>query len=184
MNIEERMVGDVVVLSIRGDIKLGSAGGTPVADRVRSVLQQGHQRLVLDLAHVRYVDSAGLGELVEALSAARNRGGTVKLLHVTKRLNDLLALTRLLTVEDLRLHLDECQLDVFLDVNREHLSLVQTTLLEHALQFGAAVAHGRRGPGQPLARRSARRNLYPAAHKGRAKSIAIASGVLAGRMLV
>ena len=100
MNIEQRTIGDVVVLSIVGDIAMNGAGATRVADAVRTELQQGHDRLVLDLGHVRYVDSAGLGELVQALSAARNRGGAMKLLNVTKRLNDLLVVTKLLTVFD------------------------------------------------------------------------------------
>ena len=55
---------------------------------------------MLDLGRVRYVDSAGLGELVQAFSAVRNRGGAIKLLNLTKRLNDLLVLTRLLTIFD------------------------------------------------------------------------------------
>jgi anti-sigma B factor antagonist len=100
VRIEQRIIGDVVVLSIAGDIAMNGAGSTRVADAVRSHLQQGHDRLVLDLGHVRYVDSAGLGELVQALSAVRNRGGAMKLLNVTKRLNDLLVMTRLLTVFD------------------------------------------------------------------------------------
>jgi anti-sigma B factor antagonist len=100
MNIEQRTVGDVVVLSIIGDIAMNGTGASRVADTVRSILQQGHDRLVLDLGYVRYVDSAGLGELVQAFSAVRNRGGEMKLLNVTKRLNDLLVVTKLLTVFD------------------------------------------------------------------------------------
>jgi anti-sigma B factor antagonist len=100
MTIEQRIVADVVVLSIHGDIALNGAGVNLLADRVRDELQAGHNRLVLDLGHVRYVDSAGLGELVHALSAVRNRGGAIKLLNLTRRLNDLLVLTRLLTVFD------------------------------------------------------------------------------------
>jgi anti-sigma B factor antagonist len=98
MYIEQRTVGDVVVLSIIGDIAMNGTGASQVADKVRSVLQEGHDRLVLDLGRVRYVDSAGLGELVQAFSAVRNRGGAMKLLNVTKRLNDLLVVTKLLTV--------------------------------------------------------------------------------------
>jgi anti-sigma B factor antagonist len=100
MNIEQREVGDVMVLSIVGDITLNGTGATQVADKVRSELQQGHRQFVLDLGRVRYVDSAGLAELVHALSAVRNRGGALKLLHVTKRLNDLLVVSKLLTVFD------------------------------------------------------------------------------------
>ena len=98
MNIDQRTVGDVVVLSITGDIATNGAGASRVADKVRGVLQDGHDRLLLDLGHVRYVDSAGLGTLVQAFSAARNRGGALKLLNVTERLYDLLVVTRLLTV--------------------------------------------------------------------------------------
>jgi anti-sigma B factor antagonist len=100
MHIEQRTVGNVMVLSIMGDITMNRAGDTPVVNRVRSALNEGHDRFVLDLGHVRYVDSAGLGELLEAFSAVRLRGGDLKLLKVTKRLNDLLILTRLLTLFD------------------------------------------------------------------------------------
>jgi anti-sigma B factor antagonist len=100
MTIEQRTVGDVVVLSITGDIAMNGSGASQLADEVRSVLLDGHNRLVLDLSHVRYVDSGGLGEIVHALSDVRKRGGAMKLLNVTKRLNDLLVVTRLLTVFD------------------------------------------------------------------------------------
>jgi anti-sigma B factor antagonist len=98
MNIEQLTVGDVVVLSINGDITMNGTGANRVADKVRNILEEGHDRLVLDLGRVRYVDSAGLGELIHAFSAVRNRGGAMKLLNVTKRLNDLLVVTKLLTV--------------------------------------------------------------------------------------
>ena len=98
--MEQRTVDEVVVLSIVGDIAMNGAGASLLADRVRSLLQDGHDRLVLDLGHVRYVDSAGLGELVHAFSAVRNRGGAIKLLNLTRRLTDLLVVTRLLTVFD------------------------------------------------------------------------------------
>jgi anti-sigma B factor antagonist len=100
MNIEQRTVGNVVVLSIRGDITMNDDGAIRLADRVRSEVQQGHRWLVLDLGRVRYVDSAGLGDMVQALAAVRNRGGAMKLLNVTRRLNDLLVVTKLLTVFD------------------------------------------------------------------------------------
>jgi anti-sigma B factor antagonist len=91
------MVGEVVVLSVVGDITMTGTGATEIADLVRSLLQNGHERLVLDLGRVRYVDSVGLAELVQALVAVRNRGGAMKLRNVTKRLNDLLVMTKLLT---------------------------------------------------------------------------------------
>lgn len=100
MKMEQRTVDEVVVLSIVGDIAMNGAGASLLADRVRSLLQDGHDRMVLDLGHVRYVDSAGLGELVHAFSAVRNRGGAIKLLNITRRLTDLLVVTRLLTMFD------------------------------------------------------------------------------------
>jgi anti-sigma B factor antagonist len=100
MYIEQRRVGEVVVPSAIGDIAMNAAGATLMADGVRRALQEGHARLVLDLRHVRYVDSVGLGELVQAFSAVRNRGGVLNLLNVTRRLNDLHVVSKLLTVFD------------------------------------------------------------------------------------
>ena len=98
MDIVHRTVGNVTVLSIAGDITLNGTGATGIADRVRGELQQGRDRVVLDLGHVRYVDSAGLGELVHALSAVRTRGGALKLLNVTRGLDALLVVTGLRTI--------------------------------------------------------------------------------------
>ena len=100
MNIEQRTVGDVVVLSIVGDITMVESGAPRLSDKVRSILQQGENRIVLDLGHVRHVDSGGLGEIVDAYSTVRSQGGALKLLNVTTRLNDLLILTKLVTVFD------------------------------------------------------------------------------------
>jgi len=99
MRIEERNIDDIAVVKIHGDIVLGGAGPL-LADRIRGLLDRNRRRIVLDLADVRYVDSGGLGELVESFSAAKNRGGFVKLIGVTKRLNDLLVITKLLSVFD------------------------------------------------------------------------------------
>jgi anti-sigma B factor antagonist len=97
MGIEDRIIGDVAVVKVHGDIVLNGSAAV-LADRIRTLLEQNRRRIVLDLADVRYVDSGGLGELIEAFSAAKNRGGVVKLLGVTKRLNDLLVITKLLNV--------------------------------------------------------------------------------------
>ena len=97
MNIEQKRIGDVVVLTVNGDITMGH-NATRVADAVRRELDLERTRLLLDLGRVRYVDSTGLGVLVEGFSAAKNRGGELKLLHVTSRINTLLVITRLLTV--------------------------------------------------------------------------------------
>ena len=87
MRIEERVVGNVAVVKVHGDIVLNGSG-PDLADKVRSLLEQDRRRIVLDLGDVRYVDSGGIGELVESFTAAQQRGGSVKLLGVTKRLND------------------------------------------------------------------------------------------------
>lgn len=100
MNIEQRTVGDVVILSIAGDMTMGESRASRLAEKVRSLLQRGDMRIVLDLGHVRHVDSGGFGELVRAYSFVRSQGGTLKLLHATRKLSSLLVVTRLLTVFD------------------------------------------------------------------------------------
>ncbi|MBF8300543.1 MAG: anti-anti-sigma factor [Acidobacteria bacterium] len=100
MQLEERTAGDVVIVKVTGDITLNKGGDVLLKDKVQSLLQQGHKKLLIDLSSVSYVDSAGLGELVQAYATTKNRGGALRLLNVTKRLKDLLVITRLLTVFD------------------------------------------------------------------------------------
>jgi anti-sigma B factor antagonist len=97
MNIAERSVGGVTVLDIDGPITLGP-GADRLGDKVRSLLQQGQTRLLVNLSRVGYMDSAGLGELVQAYTTAARQGGSLKLMGATKRLNDLLIITKLSTV--------------------------------------------------------------------------------------
>lgn len=99
MRLEESSIGDVSVVKVRGDIVL-NAPGPALLDKVRSLLLQERRKIVLDLADVRYVDSGGIGALVESYRAARHLGGTVKLTGVTTRVNDLLVITKLLNVFD------------------------------------------------------------------------------------
>jgi anti-sigma B factor antagonist len=94
LRVERCRRADAVILSIRGDITVGGNGGQ-IADAVRCEVQEGLRYVILDLGRVRYIDSVGLGELVQALSAVRYRGGALKLLHVTDQLTELLAVTRL-----------------------------------------------------------------------------------------
>ncbi len=98
MELEQRIAGDVAIIKVTGDITLNKGGDVLLKDKVQSLLQQGHKHLLVDLSDVSYVDSAGLGELVQAYSTTKNRGGALKLLNVTKRLQDLLVVTKLLTV--------------------------------------------------------------------------------------
>jgi anti-sigma B factor antagonist len=97
MQIEERTVGDVVVLDVKGRITLGE-GDELLKDKVNSILNQGHRKIVLNLAEVPYIDSAGLGEIVRTYTTVSRQGGSLKLLNLTKRITDLLSITKLLTV--------------------------------------------------------------------------------------
>ena len=100
MQLEQRIVGDVAIVTVTGDITLNQGGIVLLKDKVQSLLHQGYRNLLLDLGGVPHVDSAGLGELVQAYVSTKNRGGSLRLLHVTKRLRDLLVVTKLLTVFD------------------------------------------------------------------------------------
>ena len=97
MQIEERAVGDVVVLDLKGKITLGE-GDELLKDKVNSLGNQGHTKVVLNLADVPYIDSAGLGEVVRTYTTVSRQGGSLKLLNLTKRITDLLSITKLLTV--------------------------------------------------------------------------------------
>jgi anti-sigma B factor antagonist len=100
MQLEERTAGDVTIVKVTGDITLNKGDDAMLKDKVQSLLQQGQKNLLIDLAGVSYVDSAGLGELVQAYATTKNKGGALKLFNVTKRLKDLLVVTKLLTVFD------------------------------------------------------------------------------------
>jgi anti-sigma B factor antagonist len=97
MQIHQRVVGDVTVIDISGKMTLGE-GDELLRDKVNSLIQQGQKKLVLNLAEVPYIDSAGLGEIVRTYTTVSRQGGALKLLSLTKRIQDLLAITKLLTV--------------------------------------------------------------------------------------
>ena len=100
MNISQRTVQGVCVLDIDGPITLGADGSEKLGDKVRSVLQTGEKQVLLNLSGVAYIDSAGLGELVNAFTTVKKQGGALKLVGVTKKLKDLLVITKLATVFD------------------------------------------------------------------------------------
>ena len=100
MQIDEKLNGEVAVITVTGDITLNQGGDVLLKDKVQSLLQQGHRKLVLDLGNVSYVDSAGLGQLVQIHATAKNKGGALRLVNVTKRLKDLLVVTKLVTIFD------------------------------------------------------------------------------------
>jgi len=97
MQIEERTIGDVVVLDMKGKVTLGE-GDELLKDKIHSLMNQGRKKIVLNLANVPYIDSAGLGEIVRTYTTVSRQGGSLKLLSLTKRITDLLSITKLLTV--------------------------------------------------------------------------------------
>lgn len=97
MQIEERRVGSVIVLDAKGKLTLGD-GDVLLKDKIHSLVHQGHKQVVLNLGDVSYIDSAGIGEIVGSYTTLSRVGGSLKLLNLTKRIHDLLAITKLLTV--------------------------------------------------------------------------------------
>jgi anti-sigma B factor antagonist len=97
MKIESRTIGEVKILDFSGQITLGE-GTKTTRETVRSVLEQGGKKMILNLAEVNYIDSAGIGELVSAFTSVTNKGGQLKLVHLTKRIKELMTITKLLTV--------------------------------------------------------------------------------------
>ena len=99
MQIEERPSGDVMILDVTGKLTIGE-GDEFLKDKINSLIQQGHRKLILNLEGVPYVDSAGLSEIVRTYTTGSRQGGNLKLLNLTKRIEDLLSITKLLTVFD------------------------------------------------------------------------------------
>jgi anti-sigma B factor antagonist len=97
MKIEERKVGDVVVLDLHGKILIGE-GDDALRDAVTKLVDGGATKLLLNLGDVPYVDSAGLGEIVRCYTTVSRKGGSLKLINLTKKIEDLLSITKLLTV--------------------------------------------------------------------------------------
>jgi anti-sigma B factor antagonist len=92
--------GGVAILDISGQITLGE-GSVVLRDRVREQIASGKQAVIINLGDVAYMDSSGLGELISAFTTAKNRGATLKLLNLTKRIRDLMEITKLYTVFDI-----------------------------------------------------------------------------------
>jgi len=100
MVIEQRVLGGVTVLDLKGKLVLGDGDGL-LRDKVHSLMFQGLKEIVLNLGGLSYMDSAGLGELISAHSTATRNGGHIKIVNLTKRVTDLLAITKVLTVFDM-----------------------------------------------------------------------------------
>ena len=99
LNISERQVGDVTVLDMDGKITIGE-GSVALRTAIRRLLEEGKKKILLNLAKVGYIDSSGIGELVSSYTAINKEGGELKLLNLTQKLQDLLTITKLLTVFD------------------------------------------------------------------------------------
>ena len=97
MQIEERVVSNVTVLDLKGKMTLGE-GDELLKDKINSLLQQDRKHILLNLEGVPYIDSAGLGEIVRTYTTVSRQGGKLKLVNLTKRITDLLSITKLLTV--------------------------------------------------------------------------------------
>jgi anti-sigma B factor antagonist len=97
MNIVERKVEDVLILDLHGKMLIGD-GDDALREALTKVVDGGQTKVVLNLGDVPYVDSAGLGEIVRSYTTVTRKGGKLKLLNLTKKLEDLLSITKLLTV--------------------------------------------------------------------------------------
>jgi anti-sigma B factor antagonist len=99
INISERQAGDVTVLDLDGKVTIGE-GSVALRNAIRRLLGEGKNKILLNLGGVGYIDSSGIGELVSSFTAVNKEGGTLKLLNLTQKIQDLLAITKLLTVFD------------------------------------------------------------------------------------
>ena len=99
VKLNTRQVGDVSVVDVAGRITLGE-GSSALRDTLREMVNKNQKKILLNLGEVSYIDSSGIGELVSAFTTVTNNGGQLKLLNLTKRVKDLLQITKLYTVFD------------------------------------------------------------------------------------
>ena len=99
INISERQAGDVTILDLEGKVTIGE-GSVALRSAIRRLLGEGKNKILLNLGKVGYIDSSGIGELVSSFTAVNKEGGSLKLLNLTQKIQDLLAITKLLTVFD------------------------------------------------------------------------------------
>jgi anti-sigma B factor antagonist len=101
MKASTRQVDGVMIVDLSGRITLGE-GSVILRDTVRELISKGNKKILLNLGEVNYIDSSGIGELVSAFTTVRNQGGELKLLRLTKKVHDLLQITKLYTVFDVK----------------------------------------------------------------------------------
>ncbi|HEX8143312.1 MAG TPA: STAS domain-containing protein [Pyrinomonadaceae bacterium] len=99
LDIKERQAGDVTILDMNGKVTIGE-GSVALRSAIRRLLEEGKKKILLNLGGVGYIDSSGIGELVSSYTAIGKEQGQLKLLNLTQKLQDLLAITKLLTVFD------------------------------------------------------------------------------------
>ena len=99
LNIAERQAGDITILDMDGKVTIGE-GSVALRTTIRRLLGEGKKKILLNLGRVGYVDSSGIGELVSSFTAVNKEEGSLKLLNLTQKIQDLLAITKLLTVFD------------------------------------------------------------------------------------
>jgi anti-sigma B factor antagonist len=101
MKASTRQVDGITIVDLSGRITLGE-GSVVLRDTIRDVVSQGNKKILLNLGDVTYIDSSGIGELVSAFTSVRNQSGELKLLNLTKKVHDLLQITKLYTVFDVK----------------------------------------------------------------------------------
>jgi len=99
LDVKERQAGDVTILDLRGEVRIGE-GSIALRDAIRNLADSGKKKLLLNLAGVSYIDSSGIGELIANYTTVTRQGGQLKLLKLTDRVQNLLVITKLLTVFD------------------------------------------------------------------------------------
>lgn len=99
LEVKERQAGDVTILDLRGEVRIGE-GSIALRDAIRNLAAAGKKKLLLNLAGVSYIDSSGIGELIANYTTVSRQGGQLKLLKLTDRVQNLLVITKLLTVFD------------------------------------------------------------------------------------
>jgi anti-sigma B factor antagonist len=99
LDVKERQAGDVTILDMTGEVRIGE-GAISLRDSIRNLADQGKKNVLLNLAGVKYMDSSGVGELIANYTTIKRQGGQLKLLNLTDRIQNLLVITKLLTVFD------------------------------------------------------------------------------------
>jgi anti-sigma B factor antagonist len=99
LDLKERQAGDVTILDLTGEVRIGE-GSIALRDAIRHLADEGKKKVLLNLAGVKYMDSSGIGELIANYTTVKRQGGQLKLLNLTDRIQNLLVITKLLTVFD------------------------------------------------------------------------------------